>query len=271
MKYNNLSSMITALEYGTNLHISVLFLNRYGNRKLVRTESQIIHQCPICDHAKGNDFSVCFRCRNTVLKLLIKRKKSIGGFCSNGVYEYCRPVVRNAAVVAVIFVGNILTTDPRQLNRLSRYFPRPLLQTMEPDFTEEDCYRIADLLEGYIQHLLDRYGETTQNSFDVLIQNVKNYIDENLLHEFSMTDLAAVFNYNEKYLGRLFKQRTGISIKEYCNLAKIEKAKHLLTNSPITIADIAAQVGYNNVTYFNRIFKKVAGQSPLEYRNEGKQ
>ena len=271
MKYNNLSSMITALEYGTNLHISVLFLNRYGNRKLVRTEAQTLHQCPICDHAKAQDFAACFRCRNTVLKMLMKYRRSISGYCSNGVYEYCRPVIRNNAVVAVVFIGNILTNDPEQHKLLARHFPRPLLQTMEPDFSQENCCRIADLLECYIQHLLDRYGETTQNSFDVLIQNVKNYIDENLLHEFSMADLAAVFNYNEKYLGRLFKQRTGISIKEYCNLAKIEKAKHLLTNSPIAIADIAAQVGYNNVTYFNRIFKKVAGQSPLEYRNEGKQ
>ena len=271
MKYNNLTSLITSLEYGTNLHISVLFLNHFGNRKLVRTESQILHQCPICDSAKELDFAECFRCRNTVLKMLIRRRKSIGGYCSKGVYEYCRPVIRNNAVVAAIFVGNILTNDPVQHSRLSRYFPRPLLQTMESDFSQEDCLRTADLLESYIQHLLDRYGETTQNSFDVLIQNIKNYIDENLLHEFSMTDLAAVFNYNEKYLGRLFKQRTGISIKEYCNLAKIEKAKQLLISTPTNISDIATQVGYNNVTYFNRIFKKAVGQSPLEYRNEGKQ
>lgn len=269
MKYNNLSSLITSLEYGTKLHISVLFLSTYGNRKLVRPESQIVHQCPVCDSAKEKDFATCFRCRNTVLKMLIKHKKTIDGYCANGVYEYCRPVIRNNAVVAVIFIGNILTDDPVQRQRLANHISTPLLQTMELNFSKEDCYRTADILESYIQHLLDRYGETTQQAFDVLIQNIKNYIDENLLHEFSMADLATVFNYNEKYLGRLFKQRTGVSIKEYCNLAKIEKAKYMLTNSNVSISNIATQVGYNNVTYFNRIFKKTTDQSPLEYRNEG--
>lgn len=269
MKYNNLTSLITSLEYGTNLHISVLFLSTYGNRKLVRPISQTVHQCPVCDSAKEQDFAVCFRCRNTVLKMLIKHKRTIDGYCSNGIYEYCRPVIRNDAVVAVIFIGNIFTGSPHQQKRLSKRIERPLWQTMEPDFTKEDCHRTADILESYIQHLLDRYGETTQKAFDVLVQNVKNYIDENLLHDFSMSDLATVFNYNEKYLGRLFKQRTGVSIKEYCNLAKIDKAKHMLTNTPISIANIATQVGYNNVTYFNRMFKKITGQSPLEYRNEG--
>ena len=104
----------------------------------------------------------------------------------------------------------------------------------------------------------------------MLIENIKSYIDENLLHDFSMSDLSTVFNYNEKYLGRLFRQKTGTTIKEYCNSAKIKKAKRLLQDSQLTIAAIAAQVGYNNVTYFNRIFKLLTGVSPQTYRNETK-
>ena len=271
MQYNTLSSLITSLEYGTNLHISVLFLNCYGNRKTTRPKSQAVHICPVCDHVKEKDFSSCFRCRNTVLKLLLKRKKPCAGYCTKGVYEYCRPVVRNGTVAAVISVGNILTDDPRQLERLSKYVKKSLLRTMEKNFTLEDCCRTADLLESYIHYLLDRYGETTQEASDVLIENIKSYIAENLLHDFSMADLSTVFNYNEKYLGRLFKQKTGMSIKEYCNLAKIKKAKYMLENTRMSIANIAIQVGYNNVTYFNRIFKKVTGQSPQAYRGEAKE
>ena len=212
----------------------------------------------------------CFLCRNTVLKMLIKRCKSFGGYCTKGVYEYCRPVLRNDTVAAVIFVGNILTEDPRQLERLSGHIKKPLFRTMQKDFSLEDCKRTADILESYIHYLMDRYGETTQEAFDILVENVKSYIDENLLHDFSMSDLSTVFNYNEKYLGRLFKQKTGTTIKEYCNVAKIERAKKLLTNTRMSIADIAGQAGYNNVTYFNRIFKRTAGQSPQAYRNESK-
>ena len=163
-----------------------------------------------------------------------------------------------------------LTDDPRQLERLSKYTKKSLLRTMQRDFTPEDCHRTADIRESYIHYLLDRYGETTRESFDVLIENIKSYIDENLLHDFSMSDLSTVFNYNEKYLGRLFRQKTGTTIKEYCNIAKIKKAKRLLQDSQSTIAAIAGQVGYNNVTYFNRIFKRITGVSPQAYRNEAK-
>lgn len=270
MQYNNLASLITSLEYGTKIHISVQFFNHYGNAKLVCSKSQKIHQCPVCDSAKKKDFGACFRCKNTVLKLLLRHKKAFAGCCPKGVYEYCRPVTRKDTVIAVIFIGNILTDSPEQKKRLCAHVGKSMLQTMEQGFALEDCRRIADLLESYIQYLLDRYGETTQNSSDVLMENIKSYIDENLLHDFSMEDLAAIFNYNEKYLGRLFKQKTGITVKEYCNLAKVEKAKALLAGSSMNIANIAACAGYNNVTYFNRVFKKATGQSPVEYRNESK-
>ena len=268
MRYNDLSSLITALEYGTKLHISVVFLKHYGNRKMVRPFPQKVHLCPVCDYAKEKDFTGCFRCRNTVLKLLLKRKTSFGGYCAKGVYEYCRPVLRSGEVAAVVFVGNILTDDPAQLEKLSQHIRKPLLKTMQTDFTQSDCHRIADLVESYIHYLMDRYGETAQKPYDVLIENIKNYIEENLLHEFSMADLAAVFNYNEKYLGRIFKERTGITIKEYCNLSKIGEAKLLLANTTLSITAIATQVGYNNVTYFDRLFKRITGLSPQEYRNE---
>ena len=270
MRYDDLSSLITSLEYGTKLHISVVFLKHYGNRKMARPFPQKIHQCPVCDAAKEKDFAGCFRCRNTVLKLLVKRKTSFGGYCAKGVYEYCRPVLRGGEVAAVVFVGNILTDDPAQQEKLLGHVKKSLLKTMQTGFAEADCHRTADLMESYIHYLMDHYGETAQKPFDVLIENIKNYIDENLLHEFSMADLAAVFNYNEKYLGRIFKERTGITIKEYCNLAKVGEAKLLLTGTRLSITAIAAQVGYNNVTYFNRIFKRLTGLSPQEYRNETK-
>ena len=88
MQYNTLSSLITALEYGTKLHISVLFLNCYGNRKTRRPKNQSIHTCPVCDFVKEKDFASCFRCRNTVLKLLLKRRKPCSGYCAKGIYEY---------------------------------------------------------------------------------------------------------------------------------------------------------------------------------------
>lgn len=268
MQYNKLTNFISSLEYGTNLHINIVFLNRYGNEMTRLPKEQTIHTCPICDTAKStpDGFSACFRCRNTVLKRCIQHKKSFGGFCIKGVYEYCRPVVRGAEVLSVIFIGNILTNNDEQLFKLRGHFDKSLLETMQLNFSEKDCVQTADLLESYILHLLNKYGDTSCQPTDTLIENIKNYIAENLLYDFPISDLSAVLNYNEKYLGRLFKSKTGYTIKEYCNTSKIEKAKALLKSTQLHISEVATKSGFNNVTYFNRVFRKLTGLSPRNYR-----
>lgn len=270
MEYSNLSNLVSALEYGTNLHISVVFLNHYGNEKTRLSLTHRIHSCPVCDTAKqsADGFASCYRCRNTVLKWCIRQKKSMGGFCVKGVYEYCRPVIRNADVLCVIFIGNILTDSEQQHLTLGKYIDPSLLRTMQENYTESDCVQVADLLESYIFFLFEKYGYTLNEPSDVLINNIKSFITENLLYDFSVSDLSAVFNYNKKYLGRLFKSKTGCSIKEYCNNYKIETAKNLLKNSNMSVIDISVQSGFNNVTYFNRQFRRYTGLSPREYRSK---
>lgn len=268
MRYDTLSDLLTALEQGTKLHISVVFQEDYGNGKTRLPFHQKIHACAVCDGAKGTPagYSRCFRCRNTVLQLAVRHQKSFGGLCAKGVYEYCRPVVRGGKVVAVIFVGNILTGSPEQRNRLLKNVDGSLLQTMEDQIPPEKCVLFADIAESYIQLLMDKYGERAKSGFDPLLENIKSYIQENYLYDFSMAELAGVFGYNEKYLGRLFKEKTGYTVTQYCNRLKIEKAKGLLLGGSGNIGDIAAQSGYGNVTYFNRIFKRVTGLSPQAYR-----
>lgn len=270
MEFNKLTSLISSMEYGTNLHISVVFLNHYGNEKTRLPIEQTLHTCPICDTAKTTPegFAACFRCRNTALKWCIRHKRSLNGLCVKGVYEYCRPVIRGSQVLAVIFIGNILTDSELQRFILRKHVKTSLLKTMQINFTDKSCAQFADVIESYILFLLDKYGETSIEPTDTLIENIKNYITENLMYDFSMSDLSAVFNYNEKYLGRLFKSKVGYTVKEYCNTYKIEKAKSLLKTGNLSITDISTQSGFNNVSYFNRIFKKNTGVSPRQYRTK---
>ena len=81
-----------------------------------------------------------------------------------------------------------------------------------------------------------------------------------------MSELAAAFNYSEKYLGRIFKTRSGQSIKAYCSAMKVMSAKRLLVDTKLSVADIALQVGFNSVTYFDRVFSRITGLTPQQYR-----
>lgn len=266
-----LGELIETLERGTKMHINITFLDEYGNRKTHRTRSQSIHDRPVCMTIKRQPGGLvsCYRCRNTVQKAVIQRRKPMAGLCTNGVYEYCRPVVYEDRVICVIFIGNILTSDPGQREKLEQRVGRDLLETMEQSCSQEDCAKVANVLESYITFLFDRYG-IENNTFDPLVENIKNYVRENLTYGFSMEELSVAFNYTPKYLGYLFKSKTGKTIKEYCNHLKIEQAKLLLTESNISVESIALQVGFNSATYFDRVFYKEVRLSPQAYRSSSR-
>ncbi len=271
MEHTTLSNLIDTLELGSKLHISIAFLSNYGNRKTRCTHSQSVHDRPVCKAVKANPQGLvaCYRCRNTVQKAVVRRGKPMAGFCTSGVYEYCRPVIYDGRTICVIFVGNVLTGDPAQRKKLLATIEPDLLDTMEQTRTPADCAQIADVLESYILFLFERYG-MDDKTFDPLMENVKAYLRENLAYDLTMEEIATAFGYTPKYLGRLFKLRTGHTVKEYCNWLRVGQAKSLLTDTNMEIETIALQVGFNSVNYFDRVFHKSTGLSPQSYRSSRK-
>jgi len=99
------------------------------------------------------------------------------------------------------------------------------------------------------------------------IEKIKLFIGENYMNpELKIIDIAENIGVTQKQLSKLFVKELNISIKEYINTIRIEEAKRLLHNKEIQIAEIAFQIGYNNVQHFNRIFKDKVNKTPKEYR-----
>ena len=271
MEHATLSNLIDTLEFGTKLHICVAFLSNCGNRKTRCTHAQSVHNMPVCMAVKKDTrgLASCYRCRNAVQRAVVRTGKSMAGICTNGVYEYCRPVMYEGRPICVVFVGNVLTDDPAQRKKLLARVEPELLDSMEQDRTPTDCVKIADVLESYIHFLFRQYG-IENKTFDPLVENIKGFIRENMAYDFTMEELAGAFGYTPKYLGRVFKLRTGQSVKEYCNRERVTRAKSLLTGTDLEIEDIALQVGFNSVNYFDRVFRKITGFAPQSYRSTQK-
>ena len=202
MKYNSLSNLIDALEYGTRLHISVFFISNHGNIKTNLPIRQKFHTAQVCQAEKASTagYAACVRCRNAVLKMAVRHKRSFGGCCVKGIYEYCRPVLYNGEVACVVFIGNILPQEAERQLALRQRLGDELVNTLESDFSEDRCVQVADLLETYILHLLQSYRGSEDATYDPLLENIKGYIGDNLRYGFFMPELAEVFNYNEKYI-----------------------------------------------------------------------
>lgn len=270
MEYSNLYELIQCLEYGTNLHIGVLFFKDYGNEFCQLPFQHTIHAREVCDELKSKgkqEFKRCFRCRNLAIRKAMTTKKPFGDICVNGVYEYTHPVVLQGDVACVIYIGNILAEGKGQ-EKLEKQLgeKRGLIETLEERFSYQRCSTVGNLLESYIRFLLEKYGYRNRST-NPLIENIKNYLQSNLEYDISVSHITSVFHYNRQYLGRLFKKETGFSIKEYILIQRMERAKTLLENSSDTVIEIANRVGFNNVTYFNRQFKARFGVTPSQYRS----
>ncbi len=268
MNYSNLEELINAVEFGTKIHICIVFLDDYGNIKTDLSPVKCIHSMPICDFCKSTDegYSKCVRCRNTVLKRIKRQKKELSGICPNGIYECCRPVVIKGDTVCVIFIGNIYPENDNRL--LAKITNRDYLETLEKNIDAENCKKIANIIEGHIRVLLEKYATNKNNAYNPLAENIKKYIEENLTCDFSVAEISEIFNYNEKYLGRIFKREFGMSIKKYVNSRRVEMAEELLKTVNLPIIEISSKVGFNNVTYFNKIFKCITGAAPQEFRKK---
>ncbi|MDA3958191.1 AraC family transcriptional regulator [Oceanispirochaeta sp.] len=100
------------------------------------------------------------------------------------------------------------------------------------------------------------------------VKDTVQYIHDHYDQSLSLNELAHRCAYNPSYFSRVFKEQTGIALFEYINRLRIEGACRLLKNSEMSILDIAFAVGYNNVSFFNRYFKKLHSMSPGEYRRK---
>ncbi|KIL42279.1 hypothetical protein SD70_01770 [Gordoniibacillus kamchatkensis] len=127
---------------------------------------------------------------------------------------------------------------------------------------EESREWFLQLIEGYCSAV----REATKGSGREDISYLIDYIKENYQSNLSLKQAAKMLNISEGYLSYLFKKVTGTGFIEYVNRIRIDKAEVLLRQSNLPGYAIAERVGYENVNYFGRIFKKITGLNPKEYR-----
>ncbi|MFC4598209.1 response regulator [Cohnella hongkongensis] len=133
---------------------------------------------------------------------------------------------------------------------------------------QEGCLQVAKLAEGLEQDLLRlaRQWVEHQRQDEHVIFEIVKYIDSRYAEEITLQDLAERFFLSREYISRKFKQQFGENLSDYIERVRMEKAKLLLMNPQYRIAQVAELVGYRDEKYFSKVFKKLEGLSPNEYR-----
>ena len=100
----------------------------------------------------------------------------------------------------------------------------------------------------------------------VEIWKARNFIHEHSDEDLSLTKVAKSVHISPNYLSEKFKEVTGVNFVDYIARHRIEKARKLLQDLNLRISEIAFAVGFQSLSQFNRVFRKLAGKSPTAYR-----
>lgn len=126
---------------------------------------------------------------------------------------------------------------------------------------------LTDMLEDIIQYLTPVKQEVPTGTMKNIVHQIAAYIDEHYYEELSLAALAKRYHIESSYFSKVFRQEMGENLILYITKTRIEKAKEYMKNSAVNLTEIAFMVGYDDYTYFSRVFKKNTGQSPREYRS----
>ncbi len=278
-EYSSLSLLLTQLCNKRGFHICIHDIAGISKLFDLKWENKI-HSIPFCDAAKATHrgYRLCISCKTLANKMAINSKKPFEGICPYGLYEAVLPVVVDGNVLCVIYVGNMIVNEKETLCRLRKSAGHTgvSVATLEGNLSHaervsnsHEALTIAQLIDSYIRLLLKTGTPSEKNKISCgnwKIREIQEYIHKNFTQNISLKQLSNLYFLNAKYLGRIFKQETGLSVREYINNQRLEKAKRLLLDTKKTVLDISMECGFENVTYFNRCFMNRLGITPSTFR-----
>ncbi len=119
-----------------------------------------------------------------------------------------------------------------------------------------------------IMHRFINYSfDFTQVKHSDIVYKVMEYVKRNYASKISLDDVSKHVYLSRSYLSSVFKEETGYSLFNYINRVRVEKSKLYLLDNTISLVDVAALCGFEDQSYFTKVFKKATGISPKKYRN----
>lgn len=167
----------------------------------------------------------------------------------------------------IMFVFNTLMrkaaehggVHPLHIDNLSRQFALEIEKTASVEALDQ----LQVVMVRKYCLLVQNYA---RNDYPTLVQNCMNAIDFYYNSDLSLARLARICSVSESHLSSAFKKATGTTVTDYINQTRVHQALLLLNSTSLPIGEIASRCGFYDANYFSRIFRRLQGMSPREYR-----
>jgi AraC-like DNA-binding protein len=201
--------------------------------------------------------------------------------CPAGLCDTAVPVRLGDRLIGFLQTGQVFrkTPTPGQFERTLRLVaewgvnadPLKLKEAyfntrVVPSRQHEAVVKLLSIFAQHLSMLTNQVVLQQDNAEPPVITRAKEYIHEHQTENLRLGHVAKAVNTSTFYFCKMFKKVTGINFTDYLSRVRIEKSKNLLLNPNLRVSEIAFEVGFQSLTHFNRVFKKILGQSPTEYR-----
>ena len=238
-------------------------------------------ESPFCAIIAGKSkaCAVCLQVQENLVEAAMVEPATVS--CEVGMCDTAVPVKLGDKVVGFLQTGQIFRKKPTEAQ-----FKKVLGLTKEwgldvgPKELREAFFgtriispkqheSVVKLLSIFAQHLSMLSNQLVvqqENSEPPVIRRAKEFINEHQTEDLTLGQVAKAVNTSTFYFCKMFKKATGINFTDYLSRVRIEKSKNLLLNPNLRVSEIAFEVGFQSLTHFNRVFKRILGQSPTDYR-----
>ena len=201
--------------------------------------------------------------------------------CTYGLCEVALPVRLGNEIIGYLQTGQVMRHKPtlkqfqaaaRQLEEQGLVMEREALEkayfgtSVVTQKKLDSMTHLLSVLADYLSLKGNQIALQQANAEPPVITKAKQYIEEHHGDDLSLGEVAKAVHTSSFYFCKLFKRATGFNFTMFVSRLRVEKSKNLLLNPNLRVSEIAYEVGFQSLTHFNRIFKRITGQSPTEYR-----
>lgn len=126
---------------------------------------------------------------------------------------------------------------------------------------------LSILTSNFIDNIAQAIAASSYSGNSQIIRMAVQNVKDNYKNKISLKTVAERLHTNPSYLSTLFKNEMGVTFTGYLNQIRINRSCELLTNTNLNLIDISLQVGYDDQSYYSKVFKKLKGVTPKDYRN----
>lgn len=279
--YETLANLLQLFSNYTKAHVCIHDVSGIlKNTALNLDFNNQIHSKAFCTAAKSSPkgFRMCIECKMCANKKAAASQAMFYGYCPYGLIEVVKPVIMEGKLQCIIYIGNLIFSYEETVKKIHNtcmitkapeeelLFHLKEVQTAN---SPDQYIQFANFINSYIHLLYEHYKEYNgRENYPChwAVSALQNYIHINYNQSLSLQNVSKLYFINDKYIGRIFKKQLGYTFHEYLNMVRLGKAARLLTHTHKKIITIAMDSGFQNVTYFNRLFLKKYGMPPAKYR-----